>query len=195
MRETYWFQGNVIPASDFSLPELERRLPLPLHKISEIHNCSMKANQLEPQPPLIIKNWNFVPACFDLTLLLLNRLQASSLESMLIIEAGEEMVSLGFFGSAAIVGKYNLPPEFEIKTSGWAAPNVFSDWLNHSQPTPRLFEIKTDPDKNSTLPNTGTAGSLLEAFLITNKTAPIHTPLIFQSITATTISYLTVEKI
>jgi hypothetical protein len=195
MNDVFWFQGKLLSIEDGVFKHWEKYLPLPLKSVAEIHYNSLVESKSIVFPQENIKYWVSPNAFFDTTLLLINRMLGTNLESMLIFEEINNTVVFGLFGKAALVGRYNLPPEFEIHTSGWLSLATFSDWLNKSEPKPQIITVETNKDPSDPLTNETKASSLLHAFLIAKEKPQALASWLFNSPNENTNAYLTIERI
>ncbi len=195
MNDVYWFLGKAIRSNNFSQEQLETDLPIPLVSIAEIHFTSQIEHKRDVFSNGNIKLWVSPDSTFDINMLLINRLAGSNLESMLIVEEIDQQIFYGLFGKAALVGRYNLPPEFEINNSGWASPAIISEWLKKSEPKPNLISVGAETNAVSNPQDDLKAGSMLEAFILAKQIKSIPTFLTLNSAVKNSISYLSLERI
>lgn len=195
MNDVFWFLGKLLSIEDGAYTQWEKYLQLPLKSIAEIHYNSLTESKLIIAAQENIKYWISPNAFFDTTLLLINRMLGTNLESMLIFEEINNNIVFGLLGKAALVGRYNLPPEFEIQTSGWLSQTSFSDWLKKSEPKPKIITVETNRAPSHPLSNGTKASSLLHAFLMAKEKPQTPASWLFNSPNENSNAYITIERI
>ena len=144
MSEIYWFKSGTIQFDKLSDSNLAKALPIPLKAISEFHFLVNSPAKITTELP--VRNWKVEDNSLDLFILLLNRLKATATEAFLLLSNTSTEIQWSLFGSGALVGRFNLPPEFEIQENGWVKTETLKTWVTQSDVLPKFVSLAENED-------------------------------------------------